>query len=106
MAGRTDSVGAVLLHLLAERHRGADRAFIEWRNVRRGRGRRRAENVIEDVLAANHDRSARGIAGNRENAALAENAAALFRLKIDAPEVGALDAVNPVVFGEELVEIR
>ena len=66
-------VVAMLLHLLAERA-GELPAVLEVGHIRRRRWRRRAEDVFENPLAALDRRRARGVRGDRENAAVSEHA--------------------------------
>ena len=74
VAGGADGVGPVHLHLLAHRQHLAVRRRLQLRNVGRRRRRRRAEQVLENPLAALHHRRAIGIRRHRQDAALAEQA--------------------------------
>ena len=88
---------AVLLELLPQRSGAADGLFIERRNIGRRRGRRRTEDVLEHVLAANHRRGARRIARNRQHAGVAQDAAALVGGQLHAAEIRTVDAFDAVV---------
>jgi len=89
------------------RGRGTRRGrFVEVRLDAFGRRwRRRAENVLQNVLATNDHRGACRIAGDGEHAAVAQHTAALGCREIDAPELGSLDARDAVVASEPLVQV-
>ena len=73
-AGR---VRAVLRHPLAHReHAAFGVGVLQRRHVGRRRRRRRAEDVLENPLAAQDRRRAVGVRGHRQDAAVAEQAAA------------------------------
>ncbi len=106
VTGGANRIRPVLLHLLADRHRLAERFLVERRYVgRRGR-QRAAENVLQHVLAADDDRRARRITRHRQHAAVRQHAAALVGGEIDTTELLARHAADAVVPGEQLVEIR
>ncbi len=81
MAGVALRIGAMLLHALARRQHhvaGFGLGLVERRHVRRRRRRRRREQHFHDPLAAQHRRGAIGDRGQREDAALPEQAAAVL----------------------------
>ena len=67
-------------------------------------GRRRAEDVLEDPLAAQHRRGARRVGRHGEHAGLRQHAAALRAGEIDAAELGPGDARDAVVPRQPLVD--
>ncbi len=108
VAGGAGRVVAVLRHPLAHRRRPGLRPLLrQRRHVRRRIGRRRAEDVVEDPLAANHRRGPDRGRGHRQDAAVAEQAAArAVGRQRDAAEVAALHAGDAVVPREPLVQER
>ena len=92
---------------LAHRHRLAALAvFLERRHVRRRRRRRRAEDVLQNPLAAQHRRRAVGIRRDGQDAALAEQAAAVLVGERHAAELAAVDVRDAVVARQPLVDER
>ena len=81
----------------------ATRVFFERRNIGRRRGRRGAEYVLHDLLAAHHGRCAVGERSDRENAALAEQPEAIGIGQRDAPETVAFDIGNAVMARQKLI---
>src|SRR5206468_9172508 len=74
------------------------------RSARRGWGRRIIEEVIQNPFASQHGRRARGVRGNREDAGLREDSAALIAGEGHAAELGAGDAGNAVMLRQTLIE--
>src|ERR1700704_4923437 len=65
----------------------------------------RAENIIQNPLAANHWRGSRGIRRDGENAALAEQSASLAILvERDAAEAAAVHVRNSIVLCKPFVQ--
>ena len=82
---------AVRFHARAQRLRFLARLVVTERgHIRRRRRRRRAEHVLEDPLAAQHGRRAIRIRRDRQDAALAEQAATRFLRDVHATEVTAV----------------
>src|SRR3954451_15310601 len=107
MTRRARWCGAVLLHQRAKRRWFAVVArFLERRHIGRWRWRRRAENILEDVLAAKHDRRAIRIRRHREHRALAEQAASVLVGNPRAREGSPLHPWYRVVLREPLVQER
>ena len=77
--------------------------LVEVGHVGRRRRRGRAEELLENPLAAFDGRGAGGVGGEREDAGLGEEAAAVGR-RADLAEVAAFDAVDAVVLGEAVVD--
>ena len=65
-----------------------------------------AQDIVQHILAAHHDRGARGIAGNRQHAGLAQKAAALAGGQFHAAEIRAGHARDAVEFRQPLVQER
>ena len=88
------------------------RSFLhKRRNAIRRRGRRRAQQLVENPLASQDGRRARGVGRNAEDRCLRDDAAALFAIELDALErlaVNAADAViarqRPIQKGEAAVD--
>src|SRR5690606_25789334 len=79
----------------------------ERRHVRRRRWGRRAEQVLEDPLAADDRRGAVGIRSDRQYAAVAEEPATrVVGRQPHAPEVRTLDVRDAVVARDALVQER
>ena len=77
MAGGAGGVVAMHLHPLAQRRRLRLRLAVDQRrHVRRRIGRRRAEDVVQDPLAAQHRRGADGMRRQREDAAVPQQSPA------------------------------
>ena len=89
-----------------QRAAGIGRAlrFFERGHVRRRRRRRRSEQHFHHPLAALHRRRALGDRRQRQDAAVAENAAAIGGQR-DAPEFGAGDVRDAVVARDALVRV-
>ena len=64
---------------------------VSARHIRRRRWRRRPQNVFENPLAAENRRRSVRIRGDRQHAALAEQAAAILVGQRHAPELAAVD---------------
>ena len=78
---------------------------VQRRHIGRRRWRRRPKKVLEDPLAPNHRRGARGVGRNGQNASLAQQAAALpVGAERDAAKAIAVDMGDAVMLGEALVE--
>ena len=109
VARRARRVRAVLLHALAHRAQPAVfrlRRRFEVRHVRRRRRRRRAEQHFHHPLAAQHRRGAIGVRRQRQDAAVAEQAAPP-RVRIrHLAELVADDVRDAVVLREPLVDER
>src|SRR5262249_18636429 len=86
----------VAFQLFAQGGDGADGGLVQQRNVGGRRRRWRSQDIFQHVLAAQHRRRARGIAGYSEHTGLAEYTAALIGAEFDAPEIRASDAVDAV----------
>ena len=71
-----------------------------------GAGGGDAEQHFHDPLAAQHRRGAIGHRRQRENAAVAEQAAAVLVRERDAPEIGAVHVLQAVVPRDALVDER
>src|SRR5262249_59303131 len=99
-----DRVLAVLLHALPERP--DDGRIVERRDVGGRRWRRRAQQVLEDPLAAHDWRRAIRLRRCCQDAALPEQTPALAVSKRHAPELAAVDLWNAVVACEPLVHER
>ena len=85
----------------------ADLALVEVGvHVGRRRRHRRRQDVLEQPLAANGRRRARRVRRDGQHARLAEQAPAVLVGQRHAPEVAAVDAGDPVVTRELLVEER
>ncbi len=67
VTGRTRRIAAMAFQLLAHRAPAARVRILERRNVARRRLGRRAEDVLQHVLAANHGRRSRRIARDRQH---------------------------------------
>ncbi len=107
VTARAGDVGPVLGQPLANRERRRDRVVLQRRHVRRGRRRRRAEDVLEDPLAADHGRRAGRVGGHGQDTPLAEQAAPhAVVAELDASEVAAVDVRDAVVLGQALVQER
>src|SRR5436189_2544885 len=106
MARGTIRIGAMLLHPVTERASQRFLAFFEFRDIRRGRRRRSAENIIEHPFAALNWRGASGIGSNRQDAALCEQASTVIAFEADLPKLFSLDAVDPVMMRKLLVQER
>src|SRR5438477_6439621 len=90
-------------------NRGRLRAFailFERWHVRRRRWRRRAEEVLEQPLSANHRRCAVPIGTHRQDAPLTKKTEPSLVGQPDAPEMVAVHIRNPVVPRELLVQER
>ena len=74
-----------------DRGRAVLAALLQRRDIGRRRRRRRAEHVLEQPLAPQHGRGPVGIRRHRQDAALAEQAAAIAVGEGHAPEVAAVD---------------
>ena len=98
----------MLGHALAHReHPSLGIGVLQGRDVLRRRRRRRADDVLQDPLAAKHGRCPVGVRRDRQHAALSQNAPARTVLvERDAPEAAAVHVRDPVVFGEPLVHER
>src|SRR5690606_22214592 len=99
MAARAGRVCPMRGEPLAHRELGPFAVGLdETRYVRRRGRRRRAEQILENPLAANDGRSPVRIGSHRENAAVAENAAAgIVGAELDALKAGSLDAGDTVM---------
>src|SRR5882762_577593 len=107
VTARAYRVGAMLLHPLSQRqHLAAALVVLERPGVRRRRWRRRAQHVVEDPLAAADDGGSIGEGGQREEAALPQQAATVLVGNRHAAEMAAVNVRNPVVFGQALVDER
>ncbi len=99
---------AVLLHPLAHRAQAAALRLgrlVERRDVRGRRRRRRAEQHLHHPLAAQHRRRALGFRRERQDARVAEQAAAPGVGIRDPPHLGPDHARVAVVPGEPLVDV-
>ena len=96
---------AVLLHLLPERPggRGPFLGFQALDTLRR-RGRRHAEEVVEDPLASLDRRGPRRVGRDREHAGVGQDAASRGAGQGDPAEPVADDARDAVVPGQPLVD--
>ena len=108
MAARADRVGPVLLQPFAD-GTGGDAGFVvflERRDVGRRRGGRGAEHVLEQPLAAQDGRRAVRVRRHRQQAPLAEQAAAgvMRALQLDPPEVVAVDPRHSVMPRQPFVD--
>ncbi len=105
VAGGADGFFAVLLHALAQAA-GEDGLllFAQLRDVRRGRRRRGAQDVLQYPLAALDGGGAGGIGGDGEDAALGEDADAAAILENHILEVWTEVLIDPIVAGEAVVE--
>ena len=104
MARGAGRVLAVLLELLAQRRRRADRRLVQVGHVRRRIGRRRVQQVVEDPLAAQHRRRARR-RRTRRSARWPASARRPRRAgQVDAAELRPGDAGDPVMLRQALVE--
>ena len=107
MAGGAGGIDAVLLKALTEIARELLLA-LERRHVFRRGGRRRAEDLFEDPLAALHGGRAVGVGRRRQDARLGEDAAA-FALGQGHPDeiagTARFDVADPIQFGEGAVEV-
>ncbi len=108
MAARAHGVRAMLNHPLAHRENLRARAVLGQRRHVQRRGRHgRAEQILENPLAAAHRRRPVRVRRDRHDAALTEQPAAhVVRAELDAPEVAAVHVGNAVVLREALVEER
>ena len=106
VAGSASRVRTMLLHLLPQRRGRAHARFIESRNIRRRRWRRCAENIVQHVLAADHDGGSGGIARYGQHAGLAQNARPLVGGQIDAPEIEPGNALDAVMLRQAFVQER
>ena len=97
MTGRAHAVAAMQLQLLAQRGTRRDGLLVERRHVGRGRRGRGAQEVLQDLLAPDHGRRPRRIAGDAQHAGVAQDSATLAGRERDAAELGTLDAVDAVV---------
>ena len=93
-------------HALAHRQHPARLrvAFIERRNIGRRWRRRRAEHIVQHPFAAQHRRSAVGVGGHREDAALAQQSPRASSVMRHAAELAAIDVRNSVVLGQALID--
>ena len=96
----------MLLHLLAQRERLAVFLRHQLGHIGRRRRRRRAEQVLENPLAALHDRGAVRIRRDGQNAALAQQTATIRVGQRHAAELRPIDLWNAVVLGEAFVDER
>ena len=94
----------MLFELLPQRAGVAHGLFVQRRNIGRRRRRRRAENILQHVLSANHGRGPRRIARNGQDAGMAQDAAALVGRQIHPPELRPGDAFDAVVLRQPLVQ--
>ena len=109
---RWHDVHCGLLRCCSIRSRTVERAagiggalgFFERRHVRRRRRRRRSEQHFHHPLAALHRRRALGDRRQRQDAAVAEDAAAIGRQR-DAAELRAGDVRDAVMAGHALVRV-
>ena len=109
VAGNAVRVGGVLLETLSHREEaavGRRVGFLQLGDVRRGRGRRRAQQDLHHPLAPEHRRSAVGVRRQGEEAPVAEDAPPVPVRVFDAAEVLPGDARDPVVAGQPLVHVR
>ena len=107
VAARARRACPVLLEALADRMRLRRRALLfERRYVGRRRGRRRAEQVVENPLAADDGRGPAGVRRDKQNRALAEQTFARVVGHGDATELAAVDVRHAVVPGQPLVDER
>ena len=95
----------VLLELLAD-GRGAADVRVERLDVGRRRGRRRAQDVLEQPDAADHGRGVDAVGRHGQHARLAEQAAAAAVAQADLLEAAAPGRRQPVVPRQRLVDER
>src|SRR4051812_29495978 len=107
MATGAGDVRAVLFQPLTDRKLARYFIVIEGGHVG-GRWRRLgADKVLQNPVAANHGGGARGVRSDRQDAAVAEQAAAMaLVVERDAAELAAEDVRNSIVLREPLVEKR
>ena len=106
MAAGAGGLVAVLVELLADRRRAPD-VGLDGGHVLGRRVRRRAEEAVEHVGAADHGRGARAVRGDFQDGPLGEEAApAGVGTERDLAELVPLHAGDAVVFGKTLVEHR
>ena len=77
---------------------------LQCRNTGRRRRRRGAQQTLQNPLAALHHRSPVGVRGDRENAALPQQSAAVRVGERHAAELRAVDIGDAVVLRQALVE--
>ena len=106
VAGGAARVGAVLLQLLADRHRAADIRLDGLDRRRRGR-RLQPQDPLGDPVAAQHRRGRRAVGGHLEDAGLRHHPAAeAVGRQLHLAESGAGDAGDAVMVGQPLVQER
>lgn len=105
VTGGTRWIGAMLGESLAHSD-GGDCFFriVKYTDVGRRRGRRRAENLLHDELAALDGRGSVGVTGDGKDCAHTEKTAAVEGRYINAPETLVEVARNIVVAGETKVQ--
>ncbi len=104
MAHGAGWVGPVLFHALAHGQLlDGPIVFQRW-NIRRRRWRGRTQELLQHPLAADRRRRPVGIGGHRQNAALSEQAVPVRVLQLDAAELDAVNALDPVVLGQALIQ--
>ena len=96
----------MLLHPLAQRRRIAAVVLLERRHVGRRRRRGRTEQGLQHPLPAQHDRGPVGVRRDGEQARVAQQPVTPVVGPLRAAEPAAVDAGNPVVPGELLVQVR
>ena len=104
MTRSTGGIGAVFFQLLPQRTSVAHRFLIQPGQVGRRRRRRRTQDIAQQILSANHRRSARRIAGNRQDACLRQNAAALIGFQFHTAEVRPCDTFDAVMLRQQFVQ--
>src|SRR5581483_1504612 len=74
--------------------------------VRRWRGRRSAQQILQNPFPALHHRSPVGVGGDRQDAALAQQSSPVRVGKLDAAELRPVHVRYAVVFRKALVDVR
>ena len=109
MTGGAGRVAPVRLQLLPHRLRRGRRAFVaflERRDVRRRRGRRRVQERTQNVLAAKHWRGSGRNRGERQDAPLSQKASPVGIGQLHLAKALAVNTPDAVVLGEPLVDER
>ncbi len=105
MADGTTRLGAVLLHPLAERPTGIGGTILpQRRDLGRRRGRRRAEDLLQDPATALHRRSPIRVRGHGQDAGLGQEPAPRLACQADPTELLARDPRQSVMARQPLVQ--
>ncbi len=94
----------MFLELCPHRDGRADGHFVQVRHVGGRLGRGRVEQVVENPLAAQHRRGARGVRRDGQHAALREHAGTRQPRQLHPAQLGPRHVGNPVMPRQALVD--